>query len=101
MEGYVIGDEDLVLGLRLLGIKGIVVSNEKEFPEILRRVAARGDTKIIFISESLSARFQDEVDPLRSENHNLRIVEMPGRGKTGKEAPSAQKLLQKVLKIRV
>jgi len=101
MEGYVIGDEDLVLGFRLLGIKGVVVSNEEEFPKILRRVASKGDAKIIFISENLFSRFQEEVNALRSKNYGFLIVEVPERSKAKGRKPTAQKLLQKVLKMRV
>ncbi len=101
MKGYVIGDEDLVLGFQLLGIRGTVVSNEKEFPEILRRIAEEKDVKIIFIGEDLSTRFQDEIDSLRSKKQDILIVEVPERGKAGGGIPTAQKLLQKILKIRV
>ncbi len=101
MEGYVIGDEDLVLGFQLLGIRGIVISNEKEFPKILREIVSKKDAKIIFISEDLSSRFQEEIDSFRSKNYGLLIVEMPKKGKAEKRTPTAQKLLQRVLKIRV
>ena len=101
MKGYVIGDEDLVLGLRLVGIEGIVVSDEKEFLEALKEVLNDGKAKIVFVSGSLLEQFRDEVESLRSRNPSSLIVEIPERAKFREEAPAAEKLLQKILKIRV
>ena len=100
MEGYVIGDKDLVLGLRLLGIKGRIVSKEESL-EVLKRVIDEGDAKIIFISEEFSARIRDELDVIRTRNKDLLIVEVPERVGVKGETPPAQKLIQKTLKIRV
>jgi len=101
MEGYVIGDKDLVLGLRLLGIKGRIVSNKEESLEVLKCVIDEGDAKIIFISEEFSARIRDELDVIRTRNKDLLIVEVPERVGVKGETPPAQKLIQKTLKIRV
>ena len=101
MEGYVIGDKDLVLGFRLVGIKGVAASNRKEALEALRRIINEEDTKIIFISEDLSVQIQDELDAIRSRSNGPLIVEMLGRTGMKGELPTVQKLIQNVLKIRV
>ncbi|MCD6325347.1 V-type ATP synthase subunit F [Candidatus Bathyarchaeota archaeon] len=101
MEGYVIGDKDLVLGFRLVGIKGIAVSDGKESLEVLRRVINEGDAKIIFISEDLSVQIQDELDAIRSRDDGPLIVEILGKTGMKGELPTVQKLIKKILRIRV
>ena len=101
MKGYVIGDKDLVLGFRLVGIKGIIVSNRDESLEALRRIIKEEDAKIIFISEELSVQIQDELDAIRSRNDGPLIVEILGRAGMKGELPTVQKLVRNILKIRV
>jgi len=101
MEGYVIGDKDLVLGFRLVGIKGIAASNRKEALEALRRIIDEGNARIIFISEDLSVQIQDELDAIRSRNDGPLIVEILGRAGMKGELPTVQKLVRNILKIRV
>ena len=101
MEGYVIGDKDLVLGFRLVGIKGIAASNRKEALEALRRIINEGNARIIFISEDLSVQIQDELDAIRSRNDGPLIVEILGRAGMKGELPTVQKLVRNILKIRV
>jgi len=101
MEGYVIGDKDVVLGFRLVGIKGIAASNRKEALEALRRIINEGNARIIFISEDLSVQIQDELDAIRSRNDGPLIVEILGRAGMKGELPTVQKLVRNILKIRV
>ena len=101
MKGYVIGDKDLVLGFRLAGIEGIAVPNVNEALEVLRRIVNEGNAKIIFISEDLSTRIQDELDIIRSKSNSPIIVEIPRGTEMKAEIPTVQKLIQGILKIRV
>ena len=101
MEGYVIGDKDLVLGFRLVGIRGTAVSNRNESLEVLRRIINEGNAKIVFISEDLSMQIQDELDAIRSRSIGPLIVEILGRTGMKGELPTVQKLIQKIRKIRV
>ena len=101
MKAYVIGDKDLVLGFQLIGIPGLSVSDENEALEALKKVVETQEAKIIFISEDLSTLIEDELNIIRSENSGLIIVEVPGRFEVKGELPSVQKIIRKILKIRV
>jgi len=101
MEGYVIGDKDLVLGLSLVGIKGKIISNKKECLEVLKQIINAEDAKIIFIGEDLSTQIQSELDDIRSRRKGPLIIELPGRTKVKGRLPAVQKFVQNVLKIRV
>jgi len=101
LKAYVIGDKDLVLGFNLIGIPGLSVSDEKEALEALKKVIETQEAKIIFISEDLSTLIEDELNIIRSKNSDFVIVEVPGRSEVKGELPSVQKIIRKILKIRV
>jgi len=101
MKAYVIGDKDTVLGFQLIGIPGISVSNGNEAFEALKRTINLEGAKIVFISEDLSTQIQDEINTFRAKNEGLIIVEIPSRFGIKGELPSVQKLIGKILKIRV
>jgi len=101
LKAYVIGDKDLVLGFQLVGIPGLSVSNENEALEALKKVIDTQEVKMVFISEELSILIEEELNEIRSKNNDLIIVDMPGRSEVKGELPSVQKLIRKILKIRV
>ena len=53
-EVYIIGDEDIVLMLGLLGIKGIVVENEEEFLKKFNELIKQTRIGMILIALPLS-----------------------------------------------
>ena len=101
MKTYVIGDKDLVLSFNLIGIPGLSVSSRNEALETLKKIIATKEEKIIFISEDLSTLIEDELNEIRLKNSGILIVEVPGRSEVKGELPSVQKLIQRILKIRV
>jgi len=101
MKAYVIGNKDTVLGFQLIGIPGISVWNGNEASEALKKIINLEEAKIVFISEDLSTQIQNEIDNFRSKNQDLIIVEIPSRFEIKGELPSVQKIIGKILKIRV
>ena len=99
MRGYVIGDEDLALGFRLIGIKGTIVLSSGEALKVLRRIIEeKKDGELIFISEDFSSQIQEEQDEIRSKSNSL-IIEVPGR--KAREKSTVQRLISRVLRVRV
>ena len=99
MRGYVIGDEDLVLGFRLIGIKGTIVISSGEALKVLRRIIEeKKDGELIFISEDFSSQIQEELDEIRSKSNSL-IIEVPGR--KVREKSTVQRLISRALRVRV
>lgn len=85
MLGFVIGDNDMVTGLRLVGVAGAEVTSVDQAQEALEKALARSDLAIIIISEEFSAQPQlrEAIDKVRRERINPLIVEVPGsRGQT-------------------
>ncbi|RLG94396.1 ATPase [Candidatus Bathyarchaeota archaeon] len=99
MRGYVIGDEDLALGFRLIGVRGTIALSSDEALKVLRRIIEdEKNGEIIFISEDLSSRIQEELDEIRSKSNSL-IIEVPGR--KARETSMVQRLISRVLRVRV
>jgi len=100
-KAYMIGDKDLILGFQLAGIKGVSVSNRNEALNALKQAVNMKDIKIIFVSEEFSAQIHDEIDKIRSSSGAPLIVEMPRGSELPGESSSTQKLMQRILRIRV
>ncbi len=69
MIGYVIGDNDMITGFRLVGVEGTEASTDDEAIQALHKTLARSDIGVIIISESFSngPSMREEVDKLRQE----------------------------------
>ena len=64
MIGYVIGDNDMITGFRLVGVEGTEVSTDEEAIQALHKTLARSDIGVIIISESFAngPSMREEVD---------------------------------------
>jgi vacuolar-type H+-ATPase subunit F/Vma7 len=70
MLGFVIGDNDMVTGFRLVGVEGTEVSSAEEAREAFEKALARSDLAIVVISEEFSAQPQlhEAIDRVRQES---------------------------------
>jgi len=100
-KAYIIGDKDLILGFQLAGIKGMSVSNKNEALHALKQAVNMEDIKIIFISEEFSVQIYDEIDEIRSRGRAPLIVEIPRGLEISGEPSSTQRLMRRVLRLRV
>ncbi|MEM3852080.1 MAG: V-type ATP synthase subunit F [Methanomassiliicoccales archaeon] len=102
-KGYgsiaVIGERELVLGFRLLGIANAFAVNVEEGKEKLRELMSNGDFSLILVSETLRKGMDRKL--LESiENSALPLVvfiPLPG----GKEEESVEKLAKRVLGVEI
>ena len=102
MLGFVIGDNDMVTGFRLVGVEGTEATSLDEAREALEKALTRNDLAIVIISEEFSAQPQlhETIDRVRSERITPLIVEVPGsRGKPSEIRMSD--LISKTLGIRM
>ena len=102
MLGFVIGDNDMVTGFRLVGVEGTEVSSAEAAREAFEKALARSDLAIVVISEEFSAQPQlhEAIDRVRQERISPLIVEMPGsRGKPSEIRMSD--LISKTLGVRI
>ena len=102
MLGYVIGDNDMITGFRLVGVEGAEATSVDEAEQALNKALARSDLAIIIISEEFSTQTQlhDIIDKVRRERRNPLIVELPGS--KGKPNPvRLSDLISKTLGVRM
>lgn len=93
MKFYCIADEDTVLGFRLAGISGVVVTTATEAADAIQHALGKNDCGIIIITDRIANGIRAEVDRVRFERHQPLIVEIAG---SGGPAPGRKSLLQLV-----
>ena len=62
MEFFAIGDRETILGLRLAGVDGCVVSDREGALTALRESVKRMGIGIVLITESIASLIREEVD---------------------------------------
>ncbi len=102
MIAYVIGDSDMVVGFRLVGVEGVEASSSEEARNALQKALGRSDIGIIILSEAFftDSSMQNEVDKIRQERVSPLIVELPAsKGPSSKMQLS--EIISKILGIKI
>lgn len=80
MKYFVISDNiDTITGLRLAGIKGVLVHEREEVLEALNDAAEDPETGIIIMTELLAESVQEEVKVIRLDSTKPIITVIPDR----------------------
>lgn len=82
MLGFVIGNNDIVTGFRLVGVEGTEVASSIEAQEALKKVVDRNDIAIIIVSEEFSnlPQLREAINKVRFERVVPMIIELPATG---------------------
>ncbi len=87
MEYFVIGERELILGFKLVGVDGSIALNRDEALLAFNRVTGKGGAeavpvaerpKILILTETVSAMIEDEVFAWQKTSQYPLIVEIPG-----------------------
>jgi vacuolar-type H+-ATPase subunit F/Vma7 len=102
MNGYVIGDSDMVTGLRLVGVQGTEAATPQEALQALGKALSRSDIGIIILSEEYfsDVTIREQVDKVRKEQVTPLIVTLPGSRNTAKGAPLSE-TISRILGIKL
>jgi V/A-type H+-transporting ATPase subunit F len=102
MIAYVIGDSDMVVGFRLVGVEGVEASSVEEARSALHKALARSDVGLIILSEAYftASSMQDEVDKIRQERVSPLIVELPA-SKGISSRMQLSEIISKILGIKI
>lgn len=80
MRFFVISDNtDTITGLRLAGIKGVVVHEREEVLKALEEAALDPEMGIIIMTELLAEKVQEEVKSIRLDSSKPIITVIPDR----------------------
>lgn len=87
MEYFVIGEREIVLGFKLVGVHGTIATNRSEALDAFNRVTGHGGTvsvpvdekpKVLILTEEISAMLDEEVLSWQKSAQYPLIVEVPG-----------------------
>ena len=78
MEFHVIGDEEVVVGFRFVGVPGTVVSSADEAREAFTEVTREGTARVLILTEQVSSLIPREVMDWQMNGAYPLIVEIPG-----------------------
>ena len=79
MSFFVIGDEDTVLGFKLVGVPGVVIAKSGEAHDAFRDAVANRSGKILLITERLAQEIHSDVLRQRISMKPPFVVEIPDR----------------------
>ncbi|MCC8023120.1 MAG: V-type ATP synthase subunit F [Clostridiales bacterium] len=102
MKFYLISDNvDTLMGMRLAGIDGVVVSDARKAEEVLRQAMEREDVGIILITEHLSRRCEALVYELKRLHSRPLLVEIPDRHGSGRGRDSITRYVQEAIGVKL
>lgn len=102
MIGYVIGDNDMLTGFRLVGVEGVEVTTSDEAQKALGDALNRTDIAVLIISDVFSKEpsIRMKIDKVRLERITPLIVEVPS-SKGQSNTAQLSEIISKILGITV
>lgn len=86
MNMFLISDNtDTYTGMRLAGIEGVIVHEQKEFQQAVREVVNNEEIGVLLINEGLCSLDNDLIDDIKLNATRPLIVEIPNRHGTGRK----------------
>ena len=101
MKFYLIGDEITVLGYSLVGIHGVVVNNNDEAAQALRKAIQDPDAGIVLITQRIASEIQPLVDEAKLKMATPIVLEIPDRHGPIEGRESALGIVQRLIGIKV
>lgn len=101
MRFFVIGDKDTVLGFKLVGVEGRIVTNAFEAREALKVAASTEDVGIIVITERTAHWIRDDVDEYVYETATPLVIEIPDRKGALEDRKTISDLVKEAVGIKI
>lgn len=102
MKAFLISDNvDTEVGMRLAGVKGVVVHSREEVLKELGDISGDADIGIILITEKLASLVREEVDSMKLRISVPLIVEIPDRHGTKRGKDSITKYVKESIGLKI
>lgn len=101
MKCIVIGDELTVMGFRLIGVSGTVVSSEDEARSVFDEVRQQEDVAMILITERIAEQMREQIDDVKLQMKRPLILEIPDRHGVVEEKESILDVVQRVIGVKI
>jgi V/A-type H+-transporting ATPase subunit F len=96
----VIGNEDAVLGLSLVGVPGRVAKTITEVVEALDEALADPELGIILVTHDLAKLIPARMDQLKMRSTVPLVVEIPSPGGPDPDEPSLEQVVQRAVGVK-
>lgn len=102
MKMYLISDNiDSQTGMRLAGVEGVVVHEEREVREALDTALADDDIAVVLITEKLAGLIPDYIKHIKLERRLPLIVEIPDRHGTARPSDSITRYVKESIGLKL
>lgn len=102
MRFYLISDNvDTQVGMRLAGIEGVVVHEDKDVREALKKAMDDQEIGIVLITEKLVKLCPDLVYDLKLNRRRPLIVEIPDRHGSGRAKDSITRYVREAIGVKI
>ncbi len=102
MKYFVITDStDTQVGLRLAGIEGVVVREEPEVREAIRKAVADREIAVLLVTENLAIMCADLLEPIKMTGHTPLVVEIPDRHSKGRAPDSITRYIREAIGVKI
>lgn len=102
MKMYLISDNiDTQIGLRLVGIRGVVAHDAKTIEEETKKAIGDKDLGILIYTEKAAEMVRDYIDNLRMTLHTPLIIEIPDRHGSRDIAGSINRMVQESIGLKL
>ena len=102
MRFFVISDNiDTVTGMRLAGIEGVVVHEEKEIIREIEKASNDESIGVLLITELLVSKCPELIYDIKLNRRRPLIVEIPDRPSAGRSKDSIKKYVRDAIGVKV
>ncbi|MGN1457894.1 MAG: V-type ATP synthase subunit F [Acutalibacteraceae bacterium] len=102
MKFYLISDNvDTMMGMRLAGIDGVIVHEDKEVRDALTKAMDMDDVAVILMTERLVQLCPELVYDLKLNRKQPLIVEIPDRHGSGRAKDSITRYVREAIGVKI
>lgn len=101
MKFFGIGDEHTILGLRLVGIEGLVANTRDEALAALNEAVAKKELGVVLITEALAAGIRDELETRLYGFGFPLVLEIPGPSGAGTNRPDIEDIIRRAIGVSI
>lgn len=102
MKMFVICDNnDTLVGMKLAGVDGVVVHEDTEVIEEIKKTAARNDVAVILITSLLKSKCADFIANFMNKHSEPLFLEIPDRHSAGRDSGSISDFIEKSIGLKL
>ena len=101
MKFFVIGDDETVLGFRLVGVGGRVVSGREETLSALKEAVGDKQIGVVLITERIAAGIRHEVEARLYGLGFPLVLEIPDSSGPDPERPDIEAIVRKAIGVSI